>query len=247
MQRLTLKPSVLVAASLTRTGGVSYAREVLNESQDDDHEIREWKTTRDVPKLSQLKKAEAVASQCRRLLGEVCYRTSFGLVCAKEREPQLLDAATQIRQLVEQANLELNGIRLHVSLVRGEIVSDDRAAAAEAILQDLAGFFTELQGAVEGCDVKKIRQTLATMRGVEQLLEPGQSETLQAAVKAAKHAAGQIAKEVEKKGREISEVVQELDLSAIDVARTMFLEFEPARPVEPVPPAAEVVETAEVA
>lgn len=246
MQRLTLKPSVLVAASLTRTGGVSYAREVLNESQDDDHEIREWKTTRDVPKLSQLKKAEAVASQCRRLLGEVCYRTSFGLVCAKEREPQLLDAAKQIRQLVEQANLELNGIRLHVSLIRGEIVSDDQAAA-EAILQDLAGFFTTLQGAVEGCDVKQIRQTLATMRGVEQLLEPAQSETLQAAVRAAKHAAGQIAKEVEKKGREISEVVQELDLSAIDVARTMFLEFEPAPPVTVGPPPAEVVETAEVA
>lgn len=100
---------------------------------------------------------------------------------------------------------------------------------------------------IEACDAKRIRATIATMKGVDQLLEPMQSEALQTAIKTAKSLATKITKDVEKKGLEIAKVVQTLDLSPIDAAMVMFVETAPVAPVAASPPAVEgaEVETAE--
>ena len=233
MQTLTLKPSILVAASISRVGGVTYSREPGKEEIVGEHEHKEWTTIRDVPNRTLLLKADTIASQCRRLLGQVCYRTSFGLICPKDQEAALKDAVTKIRALIDQANGELTEIRLAGSFVRGEIVTDD-AELAEAISRDLRQFFQELQAALEACDVRKIRQTVAAIRGVDQLLEPKQSAALQAAVKASRKIASTIVQEVEKKGRQIAEVSQELDLSEVDVAAVMFIETTAPREPSPV-------------
>lgn len=83
--------------------------------------------------------------------------------------------------------------------VKGEVVTNDQAPA-DAILADLGTFSKDLVAAIEACDAKRIRATIATMKGVENLLEPVQSEALQTAVKTAKKLASHVAKEVGQKG-----------------------------------------------
>jgi hypothetical protein len=108
-------------------------------------------------------------------------------------------------------------------VVKGEITSNDTEAAA-AIVKEIGGFLKELEAAIHSCDAKKIRQTVAAVRGVDTLLPDVQSKVLKDAVAAARQAARLIVREAEKKGRSIEEVKEELDLSAVDLARAYFLE-----------------------
>jgi hypothetical protein len=226
MQRLTLKPSLLVAVSISRSGGVSYAREKLEQTLVGNHEVSVWKTTRDVPDVADVKKADAIASECRRKIAALCYRTAFGWIAPKEKEAELNQAWAEVRARVQQANAEeLRTCRLTATCVKGEVVTDDHEAA-EAILKDIGAFFAEVMEAINACDVKKIRQAVASMKGVDGLLDPAHSAALKAAVKQVKQVASILHKEVEKKGQEIAAVIKQLDLSPIDAAMVMFIETE---------------------
>jgi hypothetical protein len=225
MRRITLKPSLLVAVSISRGGGVKYLREELQppEQVPDKHEIKVWKTTKDVLDAEEFKKADRVAGECRRRIAEICTRRAFGWMTPKSREKELEAAWEEVKERLAETNAELKTCTLVGTCVKGEIVTDDQAAA-DAILQDIGAFFKDLLTAIEACDAKRIRATVATMKGLDQLLEPTQSEALQTAIKTAKSLATTITKEVDQKGKEISVVVKTLDLSPIDAAMVYFLE-----------------------
>lgn len=247
MQRLTLKPSVLVAFSIGRLGGVRYARQPLDQQRQGEREVTSWQTTREVDDVEELRRAQALVAECRRRMGALCYRTAFGWVAPREREAELAQTWAEIRARVEQANAEeLRRCRLVAACVTGEIAQDDQAAA-DAILADIARFFGDVMEALQACDVRRIRQTVAGMRGVEALLPDAQSEALRTAVRQARRLATVIRQEVERKGREIEAVVRELDLSPIDAARVMFIEPEVAEAAAAAPAGASEAVGAEAA
>jgi hypothetical protein len=240
-RRISLKPSLLVGASVSRSGGARYERHPLDERIDDDGSLTaSWQTTKHVTNVDELKRAEAVVGELRHMLRTVCYPTAFGLVCSKDRE-KALDAVTeQIKAKVDEVNTELKTCRIAATVVKGEIKSNDKEAA-DAIVGEISGFLKELEAAIQTCDAKKIRQTVAAIRGVDTLLPDIQSKVLNDAVKAARKAATLIVREVEKKGKTIEAVRAELDLAPVDMARAYFLE--PAADTVP----AEVEPLAEVA
>ncbi len=235
--RISLKPSLLVGASVSRSGGARYERHPLDERIDGDGSLTaSWQTTKHVTNVDELKRAETLVSELRRMLRTVCYPTAFGLVCPKDRE-KALDAVTeQIKAKADEVNADLKTCRIAATVVKGEITSNDKEAA-DAIVGEISGFLKELEAAIQTCDAKKIRQTVAAIRGVDTLLPDIQSKVLNDAVKAARKAATLIVREVEKKGKAIEAVRSELDLAAVDMARAYFLE--PAAdtaPVEVEPP-----------
>jgi hypothetical protein len=221
--RLSLKPSLLVAVQISRVGGVTYARGAASEESGDNYEKKTWETTKEIPNVAEFKTAEAAAAECRRLISAICYRTSFGLLCSKDREKELTEAVKVVKAKIADVNSALQTVRLTASVIRAEISSSDQEAA-QAVVQEIGGFLAELTSAVEACDVKKIRQTVGAVKGIESLLPEIQSQSLRSAIAAAKKAASTIVKEVQKKERTIDEVRRELDLSPIDAARMMFVE-----------------------
>lgn len=223
IQRVTLKPSLMVAVVISRAGGVSYVREALDSSLEGVHEVKSWKVTKDVPDIEQLKKADAIANECRRKVSAICYRTAFGWVAPKESESELQKAWDQVKVRIVEANQELTACKLVATCVKGEVMTDDREAA-EAILRDIGQFFTTVQDAIARCDVKAIRQTIADMRGIDTLLDPEHSKALKDAVATAKQVAKTLKSEVEKKGQEISAALKQVDMSPIDQAMVMFVE-----------------------
>jgi hypothetical protein len=224
-QMVTFKPSVLVGASITRQGNVRYEREDLGTETPDGIEIKSWKTTKTTEMLDEYKRSEAVASECRRMLRAACYPTAVGLICPMDQRDRLDAAIAAIKDKIRQANGEFQLARLGCTFVQATIATDDQEAAT-AIARELSGFMQELTAALESCDVKKIRGTVASMKGIEQLLPGTASQTLQTAIQTARRAASTIAREVERKGRAIDEVRREIDLAPIDVARILFVEVE---------------------
>lgn len=227
MRKVTLKPSLLVAFRVARVGGVMYGKADVVHDGDGIHDVTTWKVTKDIPNLPELKEADAVAAACRRLIAQHCVLMPFGLVAAKENEIKLTAAWTEVQTKIDTANATLKGCKLQATCVKGEIVTDDQAAA-DGMLQYIGGLFTELKAAITVCDAKKIRETVTAMRSVDTLLDEVHSDQLKKAMDAAKKVASKVVVEVDKKHKEIATVVQQLDLSPIDAAAVYFLETDDA-------------------
>lgn len=244
-ERLSIKPSVLLGKSISRAAGITYQRTLLDESEKGGTESRRWETLRVIPNVDEFKASGALVAECNRALMKVCVKTAVGLLCSKDNEKALDDTVAEIRSMIETANETYATVRISAAFVKGVIESSDDEAA-KAITQDIQGFLANLYDAIEKCDVKKIRQTVLSMKGIDTLLPSVESEKIKAAMMAAKKVAKTIVAEVEKKGREITEVKQEFDLSEIDVARIAFVEIAPtAAAMAAEPPAPDIVEASE--
>lgn len=240
--KLTLKPSVLIGLAIRRTGAVRYERVEGNLEKEGEREVKTWTTTRRTDALSELKESESLASECRRLVRSVAYPMAVGLVCPKDREKDLDTVIAHIKAKIAEANVNWTQARLSSAIVKAEIATDDQEAA-KALTMEMSTMLGDLLTSLEECDVKKIRATVASMKGLDSLLPEIQSETLKKALQTARKVASTVVREVEKKGRDIESVKLELDLSPLDVARTMFVEVE--QQVSILPGLSEAHETAE--
>lgn len=227
-----LKPSILLGVGIHRSGGVHYARKILEEYESGEGEVKEWNTVKTIDDKKDLEDAERAASKLRRMVGKLCARTSFGYLCPLEKEGDLDDLLAEMRHEAREVTLGLKTCALTVSFIKGRIAAND-ADAAKALTAEIGSFLTQLTDAIASADVKLIRHVLVEARGLDTLLAPAQSSLLQEAVAEAREAAKTIRKEMEKKGRSKELVVQGLALSAIDSARMCFLELaevsEPSR------------------
>jgi len=243
---LTIKPAYLVSGPITAVGGVVRSQR-LNGTQREGNKVRrEWTLTESIANSPDYKSGQRVVEKCKKLRNKACIKTVFGLVVAKDRLPVLLEAQGKIAGLVKQENERNGTCTIFAHFVRAEMVSDDKEAA-QALTQELSGYFDTLQAAIKKADSKAIRNTVLQMKGMEALLPQGQSEALLKAVNTARKMATKIVKEVDKKGRDIETVKAELDLTDLDMARAAFLEVGPATPIitddAPLAPGAGAVET----
>lgn len=223
MQRMSIKPLLLVALRITRDGGLSVTKEDLENTVDGEHEVRTWTVTRDVPNITELRAADRLAAECRRMITAFCVRTKFGLIAPKDVRAELDAAWAAVKDKVAVGNQQFTGCQLRASCIRGEILTSDQEAA-DAILHDLASWFRRLDDAVRACDAQTIRDTLTEMKGADMLLGPEHSKVLQDAVATAKQIATTVTAEVGKKHREMEEVKRELDFAPLDAAAFYFID-----------------------
>jgi hypothetical protein len=223
LNTVVFKPSILLGRSITRVGGVLYTRQDGHVAVEDGREEKTWTTTRVTEDLEEYKESERLASECRRAIDTVAVATRVGLIVPLEKEAELDEAIILVRKKIAEKNGVWKHSKLSCSFIKARIATDDQQAAM-AIGQELSGFMKELTGALDSLDVKKIRSVVASVKGMDSLLPAEASKTLHEAMAAARAAANTISKEVEKKGRRIEEVREELNLAPIDVARTLFME-----------------------
>lgn len=230
-QRMTIAPSLIVARSISRVGGVATSRNLVkNEVGEDGHEHSEWEVSRDVENPEEVRRVSKLIAQQKRVIDKLCARTSLGLLCPKVREPLLLKAIEEVRARVAEENDTLTTCEVTAAFVRGEIVSDEREAAAQ-IARDIGAAFSDIKMAIAACDVKAIRKAVLGLKGLDAVLPDVQAKALKDATLVARKAATLIAREVDKKGRTIESVRQSINMDALDVARIAFVEVGDSVPV----------------
>lgn len=221
--KITLKPSYLIVAKVTRAGGLTITNADEKEVLEGDAAVKTWSARRDIPSLSELKRANAAVVYARKQLDKVCYRMGSALVCAKENKPYFDEAVATVRKIIADINPSLTHSKLYSSFIIAEIVTDDQEAAL-ALKQDISAMAVRLSDAIKAADPKAIRETIQSMKGIESLVPDIQSEKLKAAVKVAKQYAHQIVLAASGKVEEVEGVKKELDLAPIDEFRFAFLE-----------------------
>ena len=233
-RKITLRPSVLVRFITRLAGGVTYIRRDLSDNLDGNTETKTWETTRVVEDTEEHARASRVRSALYQQVRKVCADTVIGLICQRESEAKLDEALAKCDEMAREFNSTAKTCRLACIGVKFNVEASNEAAA-KAIAGQIQDMLVELKAALAAADVQKIREVLASARGLETTLPTSDGEALGAAVKAARVAARTIKREVEKKQRDIEEVKREIDLAPVEAARAFFLDLSEDKPTEAVP------------
>jgi hypothetical protein len=111
-------------------------------------------------------------------------------------------------------------------VTRGVVVAaieTDADVAAETVTEALRDAMEGLRAAFKEGNAEKMREIATGLKGFDSLVNVEAASKVRAALAEARKIATTIVKETEKNGRKMEDVVNELDTSAIDMARMMLV------------------------
>ena len=219
---------LLVGGHISKPGPVRH--EQLEESSESSEqgdiksEERVRKTRRVITDTDGHEAATKLVGTLNTELRRICTTSPFGRICRMDREAELRGFIRDARVRAREFNSSELGRfhKVHVKLVPGMITADSERVAGELVVE-LRGLFAELQDAVDSCNVERIRDIAMTVKEFAPVFPQAQQDIITNAVKGARQAANTLAREVERKGREIAEVRLEIDSSPVNIARMKFL------------------------
>lgn len=239
MSTQTIRPGILVALKTSVRGGVRYERTQL--SVDIDNAER-WETTKIVNNPEELAAASKARSEAANMVMRACNRTSFGLLCPERYEPELDAAIIRAQDIVDQFNQTARYTHVSIYVLKGRVAASDEVAA-QAIAAEVTDLITAMGKGIEEMDPKAVRDAAGKARQMLNVLTDENAERVEVAIEAARKAARDIVRRIEKKGEEAAVVLADIDRSQIDAARIAFLDLSQATPAanaEPSMPAVDV-------
>lgn len=251
-----IRPGYLVSLKTTLAGGVSYKRvdldtgltveELKAEAEKNGTTmpaVARWETTRTIDDPEEYALASTARSAARVAIVRVCTKTSFGLLCPVENEAALDAAIVAARDIARAHNANAKGTHVDVYALKGRIAGTDEEAT-RALVEETRSLIDEMERGIEGLDAKAIRDAATRAQEMGQMLAPEQKEKVDGAVEAARRAARQIVKRIEKDGESAAIVLADIQRGAIHKARIAFLDVDgdaaPAPASSPAMPAAPV-------
>jgi hypothetical protein len=221
-----LKPGILVSLKTTVRGGVHYDRTDLPPDEvPNGGAVAKWQTTRIIDDPGEHARATKVRTAAAGVVRKICTSTAFGLLCPESLEPELTAAIEEARRLCDEHNASAASTQVRVFVMKGRIASTDEEAA-RAIASEVSSLLDQMRAGIKEADPAKIREAANRARELGTVLGPEQAEKVTKAIEAARSAARAIVKRVEKAGEDAAQVVQELTVAPIDVARFAFLDME---------------------
>lgn len=232
MTTQVIKPGILVALRTSVGGGVSYQREDIRDDQGTEQasgeqrrKVEKWKTTKIVTDQVEHEEASKTRSNALSLIRRQCVETSFGLLAPAANEAELDAAIKDARAQVRAFNERSRYSKISVNVLKGRVASTDEEAV-RAVSAELADLMREMNRGVQNLDPQAIRAAAQKATKMQQVLGEAQAMQVTAAVEAARKAAREIVRRVEKGGEEAATVLRDLQTSAIETARVSFLELE---------------------
>lgn len=243
MDKITIKPGILVSLSVRASGGVTYDREDIvkpgEESGGTDEvleneeapaqsapEVAEWKTRRTIEDPAEHKRATKARSKCRSLIASVCTNTAFGLLCPEPKEAALDEAIAEARLLAKLHNENPANLRTRVQvyIIKGRIAATDQEAT-RAIASEMTALMEEMKSGLLDTDAAKVRDAAMRAKKMAAMLDADAGKKVTAAVEKAREVAREITKALAKK-EDAVEIVRQANLDVLDSARSLFLNFE---------------------
>lgn len=147
-----------------------------------------------------------------------------------KQDAAFMKTRAEAKELARSFNASSSHWKLRVRATRLQAVTSEEEDIARDAAYEIQQIMKELRVAMEPMDTARIRSAVEEAKAKAAVLSAGTEQgALYAVVEAARLAANRITREVEKKGRSISEVKRDLEyqnaLKPIDSARMMFLEF----------------------
>jgi hypothetical protein len=226
----TLRPGLLVALSTTIRGNVAYRTvDIETDHLTDEGQRRaRWETERTIEDPAEHEAAVKVRSKCRSTITAVCAGSDFGLLCPESKRDALAAAVEEARRTADAFNATAKRTRVSVYVITGRIAADD-VEAVRAINSEIASLVATMESGIRSLDVKAVRDAANRARDVASMLAPEAAAKVANAIEEARAAARRIVKAGEQAAVEVSTLV----LSNLQIARTAFLDLDPAREVAP--------------
>jgi HPt (histidine-containing phosphotransfer) domain-containing protein len=244
MDKITIKPGILVSLSVRASGGVTYVRQdIVKAGEETDTgtdvvleneetptstapEVAEWKTRRTIEDPAEHKRATKARSKCRSLISSVCTNTAFGLLCPESKEVLLDEAIAEARGLAAAHNNNVANVRTRVQVfvIKGRIAQTDQEAT-RAIADEVGALVAEMKQGLLDTDAERVRDAAMKAKKMAAMLDVDTGRKVTAAVEKAREVAKEIVKALAKK-EDAVEIVRQANLDVLDSARSMFLTFE---------------------
>lgn len=234
MAHSILRPGFMVSLKTSVAGGVTYQRSELDASgvatASEGAAVARWETTKVVEDPAEHERASKARNEARALVSRVCVATAFGLLCPQTREAELFGAVAQARALVAAHNESARCTRVSVYVMTGKVADTDEENA-RAIGEEVRSLIQGMGSAIDRLDADAIRESASRAQRVAAMLAPEQAERVGAAVTAARKAARDIVRRVEKGGELAAVVLADIQRGAIEQARIAFLDLDEPSPV----------------
>jgi hypothetical protein len=237
MERMTLRPGLLVHVSTSIKGNVKYSVTDLGKDSDGVSEDSRWQTDRHIADKAELEAATKARSKARSLISSVCAQSPHFLLCLESRADELDKAEAEARAVVAEFNRSAKLTQIVLSVFVGVVAPDD-ARAIRMVNQEMANLMQAMQEGMKNLDVKKIRDAADTARSVGQMLTPEMQAKIEDAIQLARKTAREM-----KKASEVGAVeIDRRAIAKIENARTAFLDLEDASAIGEVEHAGRAVE-----
>jgi len=225
MSTRILKPGYLVWLKTTISGGVAYTRTDIGLEQDGKSERKEWSTTKHTTDVEEADEATKVRSKCQALVKRQCIDSdNFGLLCPHNRADQLDADIEEAQDLAGEFNTRARYTRISLYTMKGRISETDEEAT-KSLCEEIKGFLDQMDQGVKDLSVDAIRDAADKARAVGRMLDEDQEGKVTEAVKAARAAARQIVRRVDKAGEDGAAVLADLNTKPIETARFAFLDL----------------------
>ena len=234
-----IRPGLLVGLKSKVTGGPRYQRvdlamdaeaETETESETERAEKTKYEVTRVTISPVEYKAAEQARGKARKLIEGCCINTAFGLLCPPEREKALGEAVAQAREICAVHNAGARYTHVTISVLPGRIATTDEEAV-QSITVEMRGLLNDIDRSIDKLDAKQLRDTIAKAQEMAEMLAPEKAAVVTLAIQAARKAAREITKRVQKAGEPAAMVLESLDRRAISTARMSFLDLSEDEPV----------------
>lgn len=227
MRTTLIRPGLLVALKTTLTGGVSYEKRTIEEGTDGAASVATWQTTRVIADKAEHEAATVARGKARTAVSRVCCLTSFGLLCPEAEEEKLSAALDEAQRIAEDHNRGAKFTRVEVLAITGRVADSDERAA-RAIGSEVRELIAAMEAGIRRADPEAIREAANKARALSGMLSADVRGSVSAAIQEARGIAREIVRRVEKSGETAAEVVEGLQLKALQAARFAVLDLEPA-------------------
>lgn len=240
----TIRPGFLVSLKTSVRGGVEYRRTDLaapEAAAPDGAAVARWETTKITIDPAEVERASKARGKARSVVASVCSASAFGMLCPEDRGADLARAIEEARGVAAAFNATATHTTIGVYVLAGRIAASDEEAA-RAIASEVRELLESMRDGIAGADVERIREAANKARALGSMLSDEAAGKVSKAIEAARSAAREITRRVEKGGETAAKVVESIRLDEINAARFAFLDLEtptgaPADP-SPVPAAA---------
>jgi hypothetical protein len=228
-----IRPGLLVGLTTRVEGGVSYLRENLDPTsaqvEGDGKTVEKWNTTKIVEDAAEHERAAKAVGKARGLISRICSKTAFGLLCPKEREPELDAAVAEARRIIREYNAGATFTHARIYAIKGTIASSDEESA-RAIGEEVAQLIAAMNAGIDKLNPDAIREASNKAKQLQEMLGPDQAEAVKGAIEQARKAARAITKRVINEGEAAAIVLKDLQRGSLEKARIAFLDFEEQAP-----------------
>jgi cob(I)alamin adenosyltransferase len=224
-----LRPGIMVSLKTQVTGGVTRSTPVdlpVDPSMVPTERARviRRETTTVIENPEERERASKVRSEARAMIAKQCINTEFGLLCPEANVDALKAAINAARALTSAYNEQAETTEVYLYVITGHMASNDEENA-RAITEEVRSLIATMDASIDKLDPEAIRDAASRAKRISAMLSPEASETVGAAVAAARKAARDITR-LQEKGTTAAVILKDIQRGAIEQARITFLDFD---------------------